>query len=215
VDHASPGGSLGAVAHRTLLAAAVSPRVGLRRFVPAEYANDVARFPSPPSAERDKLYFRDYLRAFCPARGIEYTLVCNGILTDHFRPRGQRNGFLDDDNDAGAVSLVPVDAEARRVLVPGHAGDAVSFTAARDVARCVARLLSVEAGGWEEYTYISGDRLTWEEVARGLEAALGGAPVARDRGGAGTRRRSWRPSSTRRLATAARSCRRTASTLTA
>lgn len=168
VDFASPNGSLGALAHRNLLTAAVHPDVRLKRFVPAEYANDVARFPVPPSAEMDKLYFRQYVGEFCRARGIEYTLVGNGILTDFFRPRGERNGFPDLEGP-----LVPIDVEARKVLVPGDREDKISFTAAGDVAKAVVRLLRVDIGGWDEYTYVSGDRLTWEEAAGKLEAVLG------------------------------------------
>ncbi|KAI0141398.1 hypothetical protein BJ166DRAFT_541424 [Pestalotiopsis sp. NC0098] len=166
---AKGGPSLGALAHRNLLAAAVSPRVGLKRFVPAEYANDAA-VKSVLSCERDKPHFRAYVREFCPARGIEYTLVSNGVLMDFFRPRGDRGGFPGAD-DGGDV--VPLDAENKTALIPGDKGDKISFTAARDVARCVVALLKVEAGGWDEYSYISGDRLTWDEAADRLEGALG------------------------------------------
>lgn len=169
VDVVSPNGSLGALAHRNLLTAAVHPDVRLRRFIPAEYAHDVARFPVPRSAEMDKLYLREYARGFCKARDIEYTLVCNGVLMDLFRPRGKKNGFPDLEGP-----LAPVDVERRKVLVPGSRNDRISFTAAADVAKAVVRLLGVDVGQWDEYTYVSGDRLTWEEVADKLEGVLGG-----------------------------------------
>ncbi|KAI4596177.1 hypothetical protein KJ359_005684 [Pestalotiopsis sp. 9143b] len=165
-DEAKGGPSLGALAHRNLLAAAVSPRVDLKRFVPAEYAND-ATVRSVLSCERDKPHFRAYVREFCPARGIEYTLVSNGVLMDFFRPRGDRNGFPSDGD------IVPIDAVTKTALIAGDRADKISFTAARDVARCVVALLKVEAGGWDEYSYVSGDRLTWDEVADRLEGALG------------------------------------------
>ncbi|KAK6200813.1 hypothetical protein LQW54_009477 [Pestalotiopsis sp. IQ-011] len=165
-DEAKGGPSLGALAHRNLLAAAVSPRVGLKRFVPAEYANDAA-VRSVLSCERDKPHLRAYVKEFCPARGIEYTLVSNGVLMDFFQPRGDRNGFPSDGD------MVPVDAKSKTALIAGDRADKISFTAARDVARCVVALLTVEAGGWDEYSYVSGDRLTWDEVADRLEGALG------------------------------------------
>ncbi|KAK9416816.1 putative NAD(P)-binding domain-containing protein [Seiridium unicorne] len=168
VDLVSPNGSLGALAHRNLLTAAIHPDVKLKRFVPAEYANDIARFPVPPAAEKDKLYFREYIRQFCPARGIEYTLVSNGILMDFFRPKGKKGGFPDLEGP-----LVPINAEERKALVLGNKEDKISFTAAYDVAQCLVRLLKVEIGGWDEYTYVSGDRLTWEQAAQKLEGVLG------------------------------------------
>lgn len=171
------GSSLGALAHRNLLTAAVSPRVNLRRFVPAEYANDVAKSPkSTLSCERDKPHFRNYVRAFCPARGIEYTLISNGILMDFFRPRGDKSGFA----DLGDAEIVPLDAEKKTALIPGDPKDRISFTAARDVARCLVALLRVPAGGWDEYSFVSGDRLTWDEAADQLEAALGGTKLERN-----------------------------------
>ncbi|ETS86695.1 hypothetical protein PFICI_00523 [Pestalotiopsis fici W106-1] len=174
-DDSKEGSSLGALAHRNLLTAAVSPRVNLRRFVPAEYANNVAGFPrSALSCERDKPHFRNYVRAFCPARGIEYTLISNGVLMDFFRPRGDKSGFPDLE-----AEIIPLDADKKTALIPGNGKkDKISFTAARDVARCLVALLKVPAGGWEEYSYISGDRLTWDEAADQLEAALG-AKLAR------------------------------------
>jgi nucleoside-diphosphate-sugar epimerase len=161
VDFVSPSSQ--ATAHRNLLSAAVSQ--GLERFVPAEYANDIARFPVPPSAEVDKLHFRNHLREVCKREKIEYTIMCIGIFMDFFVPPEARKYFPDLEG--------PLKPAERKMRVNGARGDKVSLTLADDVAKALMRLLQVPFGGWDEYSYVSGDRVTWDQVADALEQVTG------------------------------------------
>ncbi|KAI0404465.1 hypothetical protein F4802DRAFT_567165 [Xylaria palmicola] len=156
--------------HRNLLGAAAVE--GIRRFVPAEYANDVARFPAPPSSEADKLPFRRHAARLCRAHGVEYTLVCTGIIMDFFLPRGGKRYLADP--PPGFPAILPVDAEADppRVTVLGDPRDKISVTLADDIACGVVRLLRMPRGTWDETTYLSGDRVSWEDVAEILERVL-------------------------------------------
>ncbi|TGJ83212.1 hypothetical protein E0Z10_g5562 [Xylaria hypoxylon] len=159
-----------AQSHRNLLEAAVAE--GIRRFVPAEYANDVGRFPIPPSSEADKLHFREHAAHVCRLHEIEYTLICNGIIMDFFLPRGKKKYLAD--LPPKLLNVLPVDAEADppRVVVLGWPGDGISMTLADDIARGVVRLLLLPYGSWNEITYLSGDRVSWEDAAEILGRIL-------------------------------------------
>ncbi|KAI0206220.1 hypothetical protein F4808DRAFT_111225 [Astrocystis sublimbata] len=165
VDLQNP--SLTARSHRNLLDAAVAEDV--KRFVPAEYANDVARFPVPPSSEADKMDFREHAGRVCRTHGIEYTVFCVGIIMDFFLPRGKKKYMADLPPEF--PNLLPVDAEAEPPVVKilGDSRDKVSMTLADDIASGVVRLLRLPRGTWGEFTYLSGDRVSWEDAAEILE----------------------------------------------
>ncbi|KAI8951086.1 hypothetical protein F4801DRAFT_601547 [Xylaria longipes] len=157
--------------HRNLLDAAVAE--GITRFVPAEYANDVAKFPVPPSSEADKLHFRRHAVRVCRAHNIEYTLICNGIIMDFFLPRGKKKYLTDLPPELSNILPVGVGAVPPHVLVLGSPKDKISMTFADDIANGLVRLLLLPNGSWDEVTYFSGDRVSWEEAADILEKALG------------------------------------------
>ena len=152
-----------ATAHRNLSSTAVSQ--GLKRFIPADHANDIARFPVPPSAEKDKLQFRVHLMEVCKKEGLEYTIMCIGIFMDFFIPFEQRRYFPDLER--------PLNPKERKIRVNGPREDKISLTLADDVARALVKLFQLPLGGWDEYSYLSGDRVTWDEVADTLERVTG------------------------------------------
>ncbi|KAI1132481.1 hypothetical protein F5Y10DRAFT_208651 [Nemania abortiva] len=168
VDLRNPNST--AQSHRNLLEAAVAE--GITRFIPAEYANDVARFPTPPASEADKLHFREHARDVCRVHNIESTLVCNGIIMDFFLPRGRKKYFADLPPKFSSILPVNLEAEPSRVVILGNPKDKISMTMADDVARGVVRLLLVPRGGWDDITYFSGDRVSWEEAAEILGRVL-------------------------------------------
>lgn len=57
----------------------------------------------------------------------------------------------------------PVNLADKQVIIPGTGQDPVDLTAARDLATALALL--VKATTWEPYTYISGVKTCWNELA--------------------------------------------------
>ena len=71
----------------------------------------------------------------------------------------QRNRYLKDAGEA-----FPIDITNKKIIIPGTGNDPVDVTAARDLARALALLVSKPS--WEPYTYISGEKTTWNELAK-------------------------------------------------
>ena len=166
-----------AQSHRNLLPAAVSAGC-IKRFIPAEYANNIARFPVPPSSETDKLQFREHVVRTCRENEIEYALVCNGVIMDFFIPRGRKRYFADLPPEFPPILLIDIpvatetDTDRPWVDVLGNPADKISLTLADDIAAGVVRFLQSPRGSWDEITYFSGDRVSWEEVGEILERVL-------------------------------------------
>lgn len=154
-----------ALAQRNLVRASVD--AGVRRFVPAEYANNVRDYPEPASGEKDKQAFRDFVRAEAARSGLEYTLVCCGLISDFLLPLARRAKKHFPEFPG------PVDTEKGVVLVLGEPGQRISCTAADDVARAMVRVLTVPLGAWDEYTWITGDSVTYAGLADSLERVTG------------------------------------------
>ncbi|OAQ64930.1 NADH(P)-binding domain-containing protein [Pochonia chlamydosporia 170] len=129
-----------------------SPRC--KRFIPSEYGGDLETYPDLPHfyyLTRDPI--RQVLRE---QKEIEWTLVSVGWLADYIVPK--KNRYLTDAGEA-----FPIDITSKKVIIPGTGNDPVDLTAARDLARALALLVSHPS--WEPYTYISGEKTTWNELA--------------------------------------------------
>ncbi|KAE8419975.1 hypothetical protein BDV36DRAFT_250304 [Aspergillus pseudocaelatus] len=130
-----------------------SPRC--KRFIPSEYGGDLERYPDVPL-----FYYltRDPIRKVLQdQKEIEWTLVSVGWLVDYVVP--QQNRYLTDAGEA-----FPIDITSKKITIPGTGDDPVDVTAARDLARALALLISKSS--WEPYTYISGEKTTWNELAK-------------------------------------------------
>lgn len=139
--------------HRRLIEAA-RKSTACRRFLPAEYGGNLEGFPDQPG-----FYARlqGAVRSQLAAQGdLEWTLLSTGWFADYVVPR--RNRRLRDAGDA-----IPVNLAGRSMLIPGSGGEPLDLTAVRDVARAVAGLL--RAPSWERYTYVSGGKTTWDDIA--------------------------------------------------
>jgi nucleoside-diphosphate-sugar epimerase len=123
--------------HLNMIRACVkSPRC--KRFVPSEYGGDIERFPQHPEF---------YLPTHGPVRAellrrkheLEFTFFNLGWFMDYFVPSSA--SYM---KNLGVVW--PLDIEHKRIRVPGTGDEKVSFTAARDVAKALVKL--VDAGEW-------------------------------------------------------------------
>lgn len=139
--------------HRRLIEAARKSKT-CKRFIPAEYGGNLEDFPDQPG-----FYSRlqGVIRAELAAQDeLEWTLLSTGWFVDYVVPA--RNRRLQDAGDA-----IPVNIAGNSMLIPGTGKEPLDVTAVRDVARAVAKLL--HAPQWERYTYISGGKTTWNDIA--------------------------------------------------
>jgi uncharacterized protein YbjT (DUF2867 family) len=129
-----------------------------KRYIPSEYGGNVGDFPDQPTfyaANHNPV--REQLRG---QNEVMWTLFNCGWLTDYFIPANKR--YI---KDIGGYH--PVDLSTGSFIIPGNGEDPITFTAARDVAKALARLISCDE--WEEVTYVSGDSATWNHIADLLE----------------------------------------------
>lgn len=129
-----------------------SPRC--KRIIPSEYGGDLENYPDIPL-----FYYltREPIRKVLREQNeIEWTLVSVGWLVDYVVP--QKNRYLMDAGEA-----FPIDITSKKIIIPGTGNDPVDVTAARDLARALALLVSQSS--WEPHTYISGEKTTWNELA--------------------------------------------------
>ncbi|KAH6693500.1 hypothetical protein F5X68DRAFT_45436 [Plectosphaerella plurivora] len=126
----------------------------LRRFIPAEYGGNLEDYPDQPGfygrlqgKVREALAAQDVL---------EWTLFSCGWFSDFVIP--SRNHWLQDAGDASPINLT-----TRIITIPGSGKEQLDITPARDVAKAMAKL--VLAPKWDRYTYVSGEKTTWNEIA--------------------------------------------------
>lgn len=80
-----------------------------------------------------------------------------GWLVDYVVPSKNRYP-----SDAGPA--FPIDLRANQIIIPGIGNDPVDVTSARDLAVVLAMLAN--APSWEPYVYISGEKSTWNDLAK-------------------------------------------------
>ncbi|RMZ73565.1 hypothetical protein GMOD_00008094 [Pyrenophora seminiperda CCB06] len=128
-----------------------------KRFIPAEFAANIKAYPDQPGfyyASHEPI--REMLRT---QTDLEWTLVCIGWLTDYFMPA--KNRYI---KDIG--HLHPINWTDRKIIIPGTGDEPVDFTWARDVASGLAALLKAPPGSWEPYTFMSGERSSWNSMVK-------------------------------------------------
>ncbi|KAH7118620.1 hypothetical protein B0J13DRAFT_569449 [Dactylonectria estremocensis] len=145
--------------HRSLIEAC-KQSVRCRRFIPSEFAGDVSLYPDQPGFYyRTRQPIRKMLEE---QKGLEWTLICVGWLIDYIVPA--KNRYLKDIGDA-----VPINLANSSMLIPGTGEEPVDATWARDVAKGLASLIDSPSGTWDRYTYMSGERTCWNDVARAVQ----------------------------------------------
>lgn len=146
--------------HKTLLAACkASPKC--KRLIPSTWTGNIADFPDEPLHWGEQL--QDLFAALRSQTGtdntadvdvVEWTAVCPGWFADYVLPLEQR--YFSDAGD-----WWPQNPHARTFTMPGKGTQLVNLTAARDTARAVVALLELPHGQWDEYTYLSGEQVSW------------------------------------------------------
>jgi nucleoside-diphosphate-sugar epimerase len=146
-----------AATHLALLQACQkTPRC--RRFLPSEYGGNIDLYPETP-----EFYYANHepvRQALRDQTDITWTLLNCGWLSDYFVPASSR--YIKDIGD-----FHPVNFETNTITIPGTGEEQISFTAARDVAKAIAKL--IDQDDWETSTFVCGETTTWNSVVKLLE----------------------------------------------
>jgi nucleoside-diphosphate-sugar epimerase len=134
-----------------------------KRFVPSEYGGDIDNFPLLPRFyEPTHVAFREILEQ---QNDVEWTLVNMGWFMDYFvQPANGSKSYM-----KALPGVWPIDLEGWKVVVLETGEEKIGWTAARDVAKALVRLVGVEMGGWERKTYVVGEIGTWNGAIEKVE----------------------------------------------
>ncbi|KAA1473987.1 NAD-P-binding protein [Dentipellis sp. KUC8613] len=153
--------------HLAMLAACAKS-TACKRFVPSEYGGDLVNH-----ADKPRMYIpthgkvRRALREHKAKGGpVEWTLVNQGWFMDYFVPLEKRYF-----KSLGPVW--PLDTDTWEALIPGTGEEQIGWTAGRDVARALLRLIQVPSGEWPEEVYLQGDVGTWHQALAWVEEFYG------------------------------------------
>lgn len=150
--------------HECLLAACRESRT-CKRFVSSEYMGNLRDFPHVP---RGNYYARQPFRLKLAAQtDVMWTLVNQGWLADYFVQTADGSKSYIRPFPAGW----PIDLEQRTVRITGTGNELVGWTAARDMAKAVVKLMSLQ--DWPDHVYVFGELGTWNTAVEKLEAFLG------------------------------------------
>ncbi|KAK2798360.1 hypothetical protein FQN51_007760 [Onygenales sp. PD_10] len=149
--------------HRNLIQACqASPKC--KRFIPSEYGGDLENYPDIPL-----FYYhtREPIRKVLREQTeLEWTLVSVGWLVDFVVPK--QNRYFGDIGETFAVNITD-----KKIDIPGTGKEVLDVTVARDLAKSLALL--AEAPSWEPYTYISGEKTCWNDLANLVQQRWPGA----------------------------------------
>ncbi|KAL1959572.1 hypothetical protein VTO42DRAFT_1607 [Malbranchea cinnamomea] len=143
--------------HNALLSACAASDT-CHLLVPSEYGGDITTFPELP-----RFYapthgeFRKILRA---QNKVRWTLVNIGWFMDYFLPT--EKSYM-----KPLPGVWPIDLARSKALILGTGEEKIGWTAARDVAKALVRL--VEAEDLEELIYVQGEQSTWNAAISTLE----------------------------------------------
>jgi nucleoside-diphosphate-sugar epimerase len=147
--------SLGSATTHLALLEACQQSSKCKRFLPSEYGGNIDLYPDSP-----QFYYANHepvRQALRAQRDVMWTLFNMGWLSDYFVPAGSR--YI---RDIGEFH--PVNFKTGTITIPGTGEELISFTAARDAARAIARL--IDQDNWEPTTFVCGETTTWKRVAQ-------------------------------------------------
>lgn len=125
-----------------------------KTFIPSEWTLNVEDYPEQPMflAEANQTLHQTLKQE----TSIRWTIICNSWFADYVVPQRQR--YLRDIGQAW-----PMDHLNKVFTIYGPGTQLFDLTSVRDVAKAVAVLLDSKEP-WEQYTYLSGDQLSWNEL---------------------------------------------------
>jgi hypothetical protein len=112
------------------------------------------------------------LAALSAQDDVSWSSISPGWYADYVYPAKQRH--LSDIGD-----MWPQNYTDKRFTLYGNGSQLVNFTSARDTARAVIMLLVHDRHEWEEYTYLSGEQMSWKQLSELIIARDGEYTVKR------------------------------------
>ncbi|CAH0017918.1 unnamed protein product [Clonostachys rhizophaga] len=140
--------------HESLLEACKSTPT-CKRFIPSVWVGNFEDIRDQPYYGADRI--QSIYDMLAGQQLIEWTILSVGWLIDYVIPASQR--YLP--NERFWVQ----DVKDKTFKLYGNGTQTISCTASRDAASAVVRLLETDAG-WEPFTYISGEQITWFDLWR-------------------------------------------------
>lgn len=128
-----------------------------KRFIPSVWAGNVNEFPDEPLDWAEDL--EQVLSSLRKQSEVYWSAICPGWFAEYVIPDPQQR-YLADIGD-----MWPQNHKDAVFTLYGAGSQLVDFTSARDTARAVGMLLAHDRRDWEEYTYLSGDQLSWKMLA--------------------------------------------------
>lgn len=126
-----------------------------KRFLPSSWAGNYEEVNDQPLfAGEDLLPILDALRA---QKEVSWTFFCQGWMVDYILPTKSRH--LADFGERWVQNY-----ETKVYTLYGNGSQKVDFTSARDTTHAVGVLLKHDRSTWEEFTCVSGQRMTWREL---------------------------------------------------
>lgn len=126
-----------------------------KKFIPSEWTANIEEYPEQPmweTGEPTKALY-EQLRA---QTEIKWTIICVSWFADYVVSRPQR--FHPD-----IGTLWPMNYSTKTFTIYGPGTQLINLVSTRDTARAVAMLFD-HAGDWEQYTYVAGDQLSWNDL---------------------------------------------------
>ncbi|KID93432.1 f420-dependent NADP reductase, partial [Metarhizium majus ARSEF 297] len=132
-----------------------------KRLIPATWAGNIEDFPDEPLGVADEIGL--VLSALRSQQDVSWSSISPGWYVDYIVPEKQR--FMSSLGD-----MWPQNYDKKLFTVYGDGTQLVNFTSARDTARATVRLIEHDREDWEEFTFISGARMTWMELGRFIQS---------------------------------------------
>ncbi|KAF7542179.1 hypothetical protein G7Z17_g11814 [Cylindrodendrum hubeiense] len=127
-----------------------------------EFLGNSRDFPNVPRGiQRARHSFREIL---ANESEVKWTLLNQGWLADYFvqNPLGTKSHMRP------FPEGWPIDMEAKTVRVVGTGNEPIGWTAARDLAKAVVKLVSSD--DWDKHIYIYGELGTWNKAIEQVES---------------------------------------------
>lgn len=136
-----------------------------KRLVSSEYMGNLRDYWYLP---RGNYYVRQPFRLTLARQSdVKWTLVNQGWLGDYFvQPADGSKSYI-----RPFPNGWPIDLEQKTVRITGTGDEPIGWTAARDMAKAVVKLISRE--DWPDHTYVFGELSTWNIAIEKLENFLG------------------------------------------
>lgn len=141
--------------HKAILEACKSSPI-CKRFIPSAWAGNLEEFPDEPLEWSDEL--QPMLQALSAQDEVSWSAISPGWYADYVYPARQR--YLGDIGE-----MWPQNHKDKVFTLYGNGSQLVNFTSVRDTARATIMLLGHDRHEWEDYTYVSGEQLTWKQLS--------------------------------------------------